>query len=52
LLAVDAARPQGDIAVHPLRAKDRRGRLGGPLIPAIFLTPLATYFFNRQWVFG
>jgi putative flippase GtrA len=23
-----------------------------PLIPAIFVTPLATYLFNRQWVFG
>ena len=23
-----------------------------PLIPAIFVTPLATYIFNRQWVFG
>jgi putative flippase GtrA len=23
-----------------------------PLIPAIFVTPLATYVFNRQWVFG
>jgi putative flippase GtrA len=22
-----------------------------PLIPAIFVTPLATYIFNRQWVF-
>ena len=23
-----------------------------PLIPAIFVTPLATYLLNRQWVFG
>ena len=23
-----------------------------PLVPAIFVTPLATYLFNRQWVFG
>jgi putative flippase GtrA len=23
-----------------------------PLIPAIFVTPLATYAVNRQWVFG
>jgi putative flippase GtrA len=23
-----------------------------PLIPAIFVTPIATYAFNRQWVFG
>ena len=23
-----------------------------PLIPAIFVTPVATYFLNRQWVFG
>jgi putative flippase GtrA len=23
-----------------------------PLIPAVFVTPLATYLFNRQWVFG
>ena len=23
-----------------------------PLIPAIFVTPLATYMLNRQWVFG
>jgi putative flippase GtrA len=23
-----------------------------PLIPAIFVTPLATYVLNRQWVFG
>ncbi len=23
-----------------------------PLIPAIFVTPLATYVFNRRWVFG
>ena len=23
-----------------------------PLVPAIFVTPLATYAFNRQWVFG
>lgn len=23
-----------------------------PLVPAIFVTPLATYIFNRQWVFG
>jgi putative flippase GtrA len=23
-----------------------------PLVPAVFVTPLATYFFNRQWVFG
>ena len=23
-----------------------------PLIPAIFVTPLATYALNRQWVFG
>jgi putative flippase GtrA len=22
-----------------------------PLVPAIFVTPLATYIFNRQWVF-
>jgi putative flippase GtrA len=22
-----------------------------PLVPAIFVTPLATYVFNRQWVF-
>jgi putative flippase GtrA len=28
------------------------GPVWWPLIPAIFLTPLATYFFNRQWVFG
>jgi putative flippase GtrA len=23
-----------------------------PLIPAIFVTPLATYLLNREWVFG
>src|SRR5690348_2854419 len=23
-----------------------------PLVPAIFVTPLATYMLNRQWVFG
>ena len=23
-----------------------------PLVPAILVTPLATYLFNRQWVFG
>jgi putative flippase GtrA len=23
-----------------------------PLVPAIFVTPLATYLLNRQWVFG
>src|SRR3954452_3769479 len=23
-----------------------------PLVPAIFVTPLATYALNRQWVFG
>jgi putative flippase GtrA len=23
-----------------------------PLIPAVFVTPLATYLLNRQWVFG
>ncbi len=23
-----------------------------PLVPAIFITPLATYMLNRQWVFG
>ena len=23
-----------------------------PLVPAIFITPVATYFLNRQWVFG
>jgi putative flippase GtrA len=23
-----------------------------PLLPAIFVTPLATYLLNRQWVFG
>ena len=23
-----------------------------PLIPAIFVTPIATYLLNRQWVFG
>ena len=23
-----------------------------PLVPAIFITPLATYLLNRQWVFG
>ena len=23
-----------------------------PLIPAVSVTPLATYLFNRQWVFG
>ena len=28
LVAVDAARPDRDVAVHPLRAKDRRGRFG------------------------
>jgi putative flippase GtrA len=22
-----------------------------PLVPAIFVTPLATFFLNRQWVF-
>ena len=23
-----------------------------PLVPAVFVTPLATYMLNRQWVFG
>ena len=28
------------------------GPVWWPLIPAIFVTPLATYAVNRQWVFG
>jgi putative flippase GtrA len=28
------------------------GPVWWPLVPAIFVTPLATYFLNRRWVFG
>jgi len=28
------------------------GPIWWPLVPAIFVTPLATYAVNRQWVFG
>lgn len=28
------------------------GAVWWPLIPAICVTPMATYIFNRQWVFG